>query len=362
MYNIFYLDDEKEALVKSIIQKLETLGSLKITRFKPVAFETEIQHIESILKDYDAIFLDLKLDGEQEDGIKVYYQAPPLAQMIRTLATEEKVPNLPIILCSTEDRINQSYLKDFTSHDLFDWTFIKDEINDLTIQKIEAIITAYKSITESPKDFNKLLGRNYQDIDQRILSRFINEENPPIHEIARYIFKGIVKPGGILINEPTLAARLGIDISHSHDWSKLVDIFHSAKYSGIFSESWKRWWNDLVLDKFEELTNENLASLDSEERVILLKEVTKLTGLTEAQPLEFSSSSNFWNVCEITELPVDPFDSFKIDNRIEPLPWQDYKYVSMYGMVAFPHIAEKKGIKIYPEQLESFNSQRRKID
>ena len=362
MYNIIYLDDERDALIKAIIQKLETPGSLKITWFKPTPFEEELNHLKGILEDFNAIFLDLKLDGEQEGKPKVHYQAPPLAQMIRTLATEKSIPNLPIFLCSTEDKINQSYSKDFTSHDLFDWTFIKDEIDECTVKKIEAIINGYIQIDKSPKNFDILLQRNYKDIDQRILSRFVNEENPPTHEIARYIFKGIVKPGGIMINELTLASRLGVDIGKSEDWTILIEsFFQKSKYTGIFSESWTRWWNDLMLDIFEELTNENLASLEAIDRVKLLKSATGLEKLYAAEPMQFSSSSYFWNICEITGLPVDPFEAYKIDNKVEPLPWQDYKYVSMFGMVERPDVAQKMGIKIYPEQVELFNSVRRKI-
>lgn len=362
MYNIIYLDDEKATLVNAIIQKLEGLDTLKIRWSKPMPFEKEIQHLESSLKDFDGIFLDLKLDGPQEDGEKVIYQAPPLAQMIRTLATENRIPSLPIILCSTEDRIHQSYSKDFTSHDLFDWTFIKDEIDSDTIEKIASIVKGYKTLNEKPIDFNNLLGRNYNDIDKRILSRFINEENPPIHEIARYIFKGIVKPVGILINENTLAARLGIDKEKSDDWNNLLkQNFNKAKYTGVFVEGWTRWWNDWVIDIFEELTNENLPSLTAEERVELLKKTTKLNNLTAAKPLEFFNSQYFWNVCELTGKPVDPFEAYKIDNKIEPLPWQDYKYVSLYGMVAFPLDVKKMGIKIYPDQVQLFENQRRKI-
>lgn len=362
MYNIIYLDDEKATLVNAIIQKLEGSGTLKIKWDTPIPFEKEIEHLENSLKDFDGIFLDLKLDGQQESGEKVIYQAPPLAQMIRTLATENRIPSLPIILCSTEERIHQSYSKDFTSHDLFDWTFIKDEIDADTIEKIVSIIKGYKILNENSKDFNKLLDRDYNEIDKRILSRFVNEENPPIHEIARYIFKGIVKPVGVLINENTLAARLGIDKEKSKDWNNLLEqYFNKAKYTGVFFDAWPRWWNDYVIDIFEVLTDENLPSLAAEERVELLKAKTKLENLLPAKPLEFFNSTYFWNVCELTGMPLDPFEGYKIDNKIEPQPWQDYKYVSMFGMVADPLKAKKMGIKIYPDQVEQFENQRRKI-
>lgn len=362
MYKIIYLDDEKDSLVNAIIQKLESSNTLKISWTKPLPFEKEIDHLKAALKDYDAIFLDLKLDGPQENGEKVIYQAPPLAQMIRTLATENEVPSIPIILCSTEERIHQSYSKDFTSHDLFDWTFIKDQIDYKTIEKIISIIKGYNVLNEKPIDFNKLLERSYHEIDKRILSRFINEENPPIHEVSRYILKGIVKPVGVLINENTLAARLGIDKNNSDDWENLISqYFGNASYTGVFSEGWARWWNDKTIDIFEDLTNENLPSLTAVERVELLKKFTNFEKLIAAKPLMFFTSQYFWNICELTELPVDPFEAYKIDNRIEPKPWQDYKYVSLFGMVELPLKAKDMGIRIYPDQVEQFEKNRRKI-
>ena len=370
-YRVLYIDDEKDDLTQPIKKKLEAKGSLEIILSKPENFEDQIDKLYTELDGCVALILDLQLNGPQEnvtnekgDVFQVKYQAPPLAQMIRTYATEGNLPDIPIILCSTEDKIQISFSRDFTSHDLFDWTFLKDDINDETIEKIVSLIKGYQNLRKNIKDFDKSLDRNYSEIDERILSRFVTEENPPIHEIARVIFKDIVQPTGVLINELTLAARLGVDIEESGEsWGKLKDnFFNTSCYYGIYHESWTRWWNDKVLDVFEDITDENLASLDADTRVFLLIEKTGIEGLKAAQPIELFESNVFWNICEVTKKPLDPFEGFKISGKEEPKPWQDYSYVSLFAVVTEPDLITKKGIKIHPSDHDRLLEARKKID
>lgn len=370
-YKVLYIDDEKNNLTEPIKKKLEAKDSLEIILSKPKNFEDEIDKLQTELNGCEALILDLQLNGPQEnvtnekgDVFQVKYQAPPLAQMIRTYATEGKLPDVPIILCSTEDKIKISFSRDFTSHDLFDWTFLKDDINDETIDKIVSLVNGYKKLGKNIKDFNEILNRNYSEIDERILSRFVTEEDPPIHEMARVIFKDIVQPTGVLINELTLATRLGIDIERSgKSWIKLKDdFFNTASYRGIYHESWIRWWNDKVLDIFETITNENLASIDAEARVSLLIEKTGLNELKTAKPIELFESSIFWNICEVTKKPLDPFEGFKISGKEEPKPWQDYSYVSLFAVVSEPDLITKRGIIIHPSDNERLLAARKKID
>lgn len=382
-YKVFYLDDEKEDLTLPYKKKLELTGLLDIKLNKPYNFEKELDRLIEELKSCDALILDLQLDGPQEEDsnkggngseektsnedenkFKVRYQAPPLAQMIRTLATEGEISDLPIILCSTEDKVRDSFNRDFTSHNLFDWTFLKDDIDEDTSKKIASLIGGYKILNKNKKDFSTSLGRNYNELDQRILSRFIIEDKPPIHEIARVIFKDIVQPPGLLIDERTLAARLGIDMSKNiESWNAFISKhFSKTKYDGVFHTSWNRWWNDRVNDIFEEITNENLASLDGNSRVSLLIEKTEFKDLIVAEPIEFFESTNYWNICEITGKPLDPFEGFKISGKEEPKPWQDYAFISLFAILTKPNLIKKNGIKVHPSDLERLSLQRKKID
>lgn len=91
-FKVFYLDDEKDDLIQPIKKKLELNDILHIELAKPLNFENELDHLTEILCGFDALILDLQLNGPQENGstekaekFQVRYQAPPLAQTIRTL-------------------------------------------------------------------------------------------------------------------------------------------------------------------------------------------------------------------------------------------------------------------------------------
>ncbi len=360
MYKVFYLDDEKNDLVLPIKEKLESTGKLSVTWEKPATFEDELLVIEKLLQDHHCVLLDLQLDEKQEDGTQVRYQAPTLAQQIRTLGSEKRIPECPIILCSTADKVKISFNRDFTSHNLFDWTFMKSDINTETVGKIISVIEAYSTVSKSKKDFSDLLKRNYHDIDERILSRFVNEDDPPVHEICRTILNEIVQVRGVLIEEDVLAARLGIDIEKSKGWEDIKSqLFEEAKYSGIFSSSWQRWWADKVFDIFEQKTKANLASLEARERVDLLQEHVK-EPIVASAPLKFCQSTNFWTVCQVTRKAIDPFEAFKIDMKEEPKPWQDYQYVSLYALLE--RLAEQEGIVIHPSEMDRFRVESESCD
>lgn len=368
-FKVLYIDDEKDDLIIPLKNRLEEGDILKIDLAKPMKFEDQLDNLIGILKDFQGVILDLQLNSHQEsekgvEQFQVKYQAPPLAQMIRTLASENKIKDLPIILCSTENKIKASFNKDFTSHDLFDWTFLKDDLNNQTVNKIASFIEGYLFIDENKTNYSKILERDYDEIDERILSRFITEENPPNHEIARVIFKDIVQPTGVLINEQTLAARLGIDIEQSgEEWNSLLsNYFENARYKGVFNEAWYRWWNDISLDIFEEITGENCASVNANKRVDLLKEKTEFKNLVAAEPIKLNSSNDFWNICEITKKPIDPFEGYKINEKNEPKPWQDYSYVSLYAILEFPDKVSKNGIKVHPSDYERYLNDRKKLD
>ena len=154
-----------------------------------------------------------------------------------------------------------------------------------------------------------------------------------------------------------LASRFGIDIKKSDDWKKLKEYFKKAKYTGVFSDGWNRWWMHLVDDIFYTETETYLSYLDANERVELLKKITNLGKLVAAEPIQENNSSRFWTYCMILERPLDPLEGFKINTPTEPKPWQEYSYCSLYSILEQKH--KSRGISIHPsdrEKLEAFRS------
>lgn len=361
--NYLYIDDyfnkNRINTLTSMVQRLEDGKLLKITPQSSSQFEKIINLLQTELNNYDGLIIDLKLNDEPNDKGEISQtNAAPIAQFIRDSASEGKMKNLPIVLCSTDENIKIFYKKDFTSHDLFDMRFLKvpkdQKIWNSIIQELYALAEGYYLLEEFKGDFAKILAIEPTTLDSRILSRFDEESEIPSHEYAKYILKEMIFINGPLIEESILAARLGIDIRNSQDWEELITkYFSEAKYRGVFSPGWTRWWAHIIYKQFENITNKPLQILDAKEKVLLLKEKTGLNKLTYPEPISKCSSYKYWTVCKGHNRPLDPREGFKVNTYSEPKPWQEYEYISLDAMLERVGFEEKE-VQIHPLDKKRF--------
>ncbi|MDW3191277.1 MAG: hypothetical protein R8G66_02900 [Cytophagales bacterium] len=348
-----YIDDFADKSVMAIKDGLKDTEIINVDFFQVSEFKNMISEFEGQLKKYDGIILDLRLDGNSEIDVK--FTASGLAQELRNRsAAHEGIKDVPIILCSTDKKIREYYNRDHTSHDLFDYRFVKDVSPnwEKIALKLQSIANGYEELKEVKGNLNKILGRDIKPVDSRIMGKFIDTESVfPIHEYSQHFLKEVIRKSGPLIPEKLFAARLGIDIAKSSDWSNLLrKFFLDAKYNGIFSDSWERWWMDLIQEKFKSLTGKRLASLNAEQRVKLIKDATNLNEIVTAKPIEKAVSTNYWTLCEFFKKPLDPLEGFKIHYTKEPKPWQDQMYLSFEA--ASERRGIKEGLKVNSEEVE----------
>lgn len=351
-----YIDDENDESTNSISEGLEIRQFLKVTLSEPQQFREQKTFFIEQLQNYDGVILDLRLDGKRLD---IPYNAPALAQELRMMAAEGTVPSIPIILCSTEEKMRATYEVDKTSHDLFDYKFHKQATPpwEKFARKINSLALGYKIIEKCNYDFNSIFNREMANFDIGIFEKFQSlDKNLPTFEYAAFIVKDFFHHPGILIKETLLAARLGIDVSKSKEaWPQLLEILIDTRYTGVFSDGWARWWSDLILARFKEITGKRLAQINAEERVALLSEKLNLKGLISATPLPRNISKNFWAICEFYKMPIDPLEGFKIHTSIENKSWQESKYISLEAVLnkrgPKPHSSELNRIELIKESL-----------
>jgi len=352
-----YIDDEPGATTEAIRDGLSDTDIIVVTFKKAEVFEDQLSTFETELTNYDGLILDLRLDDNMRTGLK--HTAVSLAQELRTkTAAKEKYVDVPIILCSTDKKIEELYDKDQTSHDLFDYTFVKKYPleSEKVATRLKSIAEGYQFITESVFELSEILQREVSEIDSRIFGRFLDKgESYPVHELVQHILKELIYQPGPLITEAIVAARLGVDIEKSADWSSLInDSFSSIHYRGVFSEGWKRYWADQLMKEFKEQSGKRLSSLEAESRVELLKKITGKQNIVAAEPIKNCVSKNFWTICNHYRRPLDPLEGFKLFSRKEPKPWQDAKYIS------FEAAAQRLG-KIHPNESERFEDYKKKF-
>jgi hypothetical protein len=126
-------------------------------------------------------------------------------------------------------------------------------------------------------------------------------------------------------------ARLGIDIANSQDWDKVKNSLATAKYNGVFSGGWQRWWMPLIEKWWNDTIQAKayLRSTPATERVELIKKALQLNYLQATQKIEKADSEEFWTVCKGYDKPLDPVDGLLIEGQEKLYPWQEPEYVSV---------------------------------
>ena len=358
-YKIIYIDDETTERSQAYADGLESMGLVEILVVTPTKFEELITELITKQDTFDALIIDLKLDGNQSGERTATYTAPSLASGIRSKCFSEAgfKNEFPIFLISSSDNLKKYYDPDSSSHDLFDSTFTKASVSELGIQYerlMSSFIDAYKTISVGKTNFERILNiKTISEIDDRIFtSKFLNGENISSSEISKFIFDEIIMKSGILIDEDILAARLGINRYKSENWRDLLKQLIGTKYTGVFSSSSDRWWAKDVIKwwdtTFDDIT---LIRLNASERLTLIKEKFSFEKLIEARQIPKTTSTKFWTICQGNNLPLDPKDGFLIDGN-QIYPWQDKRYLSLESLLE--RDAKDKGLTIHPSEIERF--------
>ncbi|WNM19489.1 hypothetical protein [Flavobacterium capsici] len=355
-YKVLYIDDETSQNSQAFADGLSSQNLIEIAIKLPTKFEELINELIAEQKDIDALILDLKLDGNQQGDRTATYTAPSLATGIRTKCFAENgfENEFPIFLISSTNNLKKYYDSDTSSHDLFDYTFYKTSIAQKG-KEYELLITsithAYKAIQENKTNFNTLLGLPADsEIPNKVFTtKFLLGDGTSISEISQYIFNEIISKSGVLIDETILAARLGINFNESSDWLSLIENLNDYKYSGIFKDSFNRWWSHDILNWWNSNFPKPLIQLTALDRVNLLKEKFKLDNLVKAQQIHKTTSTKFWTVCQAYKLPLDPKDGFLLDGNLMH-PWQDKRYLSLHSILE--RDAKELGLFIHPAEKE----------
>ena len=327
-----FIDDEAGSVTKALLdgfkdQKLISISLLTLRKGEP--FESVCNKIkdEFAAHHYDGVLIDLCLDGAGANSLA--FKAQPFAQQIRTWAAEGKMPQIPVVLCSTIGNYDV-YIKDSASHDLFDDYFDKTEVDykDVSV-RMKSLAEGYQLMNKKSIDAEEYLGRvDISEIDNKVFDYL---RGPSTFDIARLILKDVMPYPGLLIDQQTVAARMGINMEESKGWPKLKEaIYAQAKYQGVFSAGWERCWSDKVNSFFMNFSEgKPYQILSAEERVGIL-EKAGFEGLAPAMPVELNNSSYYNTACYYSGLPLDSMEGIPVEDRMSLMPWQENHYVSFY--------------------------------
>lgn len=359
-------DDETGRTTGAYKTKLEKQSSdnLKIQITAPENFEKEVGRLSKTIREqgYAGLLLDLRLDGTG----KAYYRATSLVQEIHTRAAEGEFPICPLALWSNDKKLRDSYSPDETSHDLFDIVVSKDKLSKAAYAKDKAsklvsLAIGYDYLSNCEATglarVGAILGCNEQiisSIDPRITYPLTTIPTS-IYEQARFIHQQLLSiPNNALVSSELLAARLGIDYASTPNFDSIaLELFPSAKYTGLFSEGWPCWWMVEVEQLWETFQNcpGPLKRISAVKRVDFINSHLNKTDLLPAKPIRFASSTSYWSICQITRKPIDPREGYVVNRQL--LPWQLTQYISLYGKLDGSSASEEYDVN--PLDMERFN-------
>lgn len=352
-----YVDDENDSSITSLISGFSDTGLIEVNQLS-IEKGLSFSELESLIRakisdeNYDGLLIDLRLDGDGPNQLE--YSAISISSELRAICARNELKSFPIILCSTLDKIKETYKSDKTSHDLFDYTFRKSENPDYErfSRKLKALAEGYKTLPFDAKSLNQIFQReDLKNLDQRIFERFYNQDIIVPYDFAHFTVKTLFHCTNPLIKETVLAARLGVNIVASGAyWTELLSKFEDCKFNGLFSDGWNRWWADLLNTKLKAISGKNFSFLKAEERVAILKEAFEIDGIIAAEPLEHNTSSEFWTICEATKCPLDPMEGIKVRLSHELKAWQELKYMSLYAVLE--RVGIDKGIEPHFSEIE----------
>jgi hypothetical protein len=347
-----YIDDADQ---EGTARGLSSNENLEVVHYTPLEWDNQINYLIQNQNDFDGLIVDLRLNEFTNNEVKANYRGLALAQELRTLSTEKKElkKDIPIVLCSANNKFRESYDNDSSGHNLFDLVYEKDELSDefksnAIIQKMIDLAEAYQKI-QSKISLEELIGGNIEIIDNRLLQILKEKLSNPAHDFLIFYNEEFVDSQGILIDEKILAARLGIDTEKSDDWDKLKEKLSEEisdfEYKGILSKGWKRWWAFSIERWWSgKCSSKSLRTTNAKERVEKLKEFSKLENIVVAEKIPKSSRESFWTICKGLNLPLDPIDGLMIAGQDDKFPWQEKEYVSYQAALNRDNIQVWKGL------------------
>ena len=340
MTNYIYIDDDPKSNNK--IQGFENDNLSISTEQHQNSWEDQMKHLKENEDSLDGLILDLKLDDlPNKDNLRADFRGTSLAQEIRTRQKEGVLKSFPIILFSANDKV--SLAMEDSGRDLFDICIDKSNIDinsfEIYSPRLIALSEGYRQLSIKNK-VDDVFDTDISLIDSRFISEFEEIKTTPVHVQTRFLITEFIEKQGLLIDEAVLAARLGVDIDSSADWDVLRQHLGCAKYRGVFSYGWNRWWAHLV-EKWwrESITDETeLRTTSAGLRVNYIKGHYGLSNIVAATRIDKSESDEFWTVCKGYGKPMDTIDGLLISGQDNLYPWQDPEYVSIDAAL------KKKGI------------------
>ncbi|MEI8601592.1 hypothetical protein P4S55_11930 [Shewanella sp. PP-Sp27a-2] len=174
--------------------------------------------------------------------------------------------------------------------------------------RLKSLIKGYAAISAVNKDPHKRLTEllNCPDLvvgklSPRVIDTLESEKyTTDTYMASDFILNHIVKPVGILIGEDILLSRLGV-MKGSEGWEELKRHLEDYRYTGVFEESYNRWWFSGIEDWWKRISPDepSLKRLKASERKLILEQKLAINGLNVAKKVN-TPKVNIFGLCVLS--------------------------------------------------------------
>jgi hypothetical protein len=274
------------------------------------------------------IDVDLSSDG------RVIGTGLGLAQDLRARQKNRQSLDFPLIRFANADPVRRYVGDDPVSDDLFDLLIPKEFSRvqpDIVARQASAARDVYLGLADgSPADsalFARFVGLDPQTFeiwgDARLWQkvRLGMSSSSATHVAAGTFLRSFLLPSGLLIDEATVAVRLGIDRAHSPDWEAVREALNNFRYLGCGSAGFDRWWARGIDAFWLNLEcEEYLHQRTSTQRVEVLKKFFGVD-LVALQP-----TGRYWRLCSLSlrsndQVPIEPEHALTLLQHTPQEPW-----------------------------------------
>lgn len=296
----------------------------------PLSSEELRREIDRLFKskECDVLLLDYRLDAEKlSTGERRNYRGGSAAAEVR-----EWIPDLPIVLITTEPKLQANLRTKSEVMRLFDHTVLKSDLASRHNRKQVVIelcdlASGYQSIRmDSTKGWDRITnalndrgGPGWiEDVPTKLIPSGTSE-------IARFILEDLLAFPGLLIDEAEACAFLGITTTAFNRDDIKRDLAH-AKYDGVFSSWHPRWWR-WRLQEWISALGKGESGLRGSDRARLISKHLKMTsgGLRSATCV-WCGQTNVALTCSICRQAVDPTHGLRAVIDLRP-SWSDPAFV-----------------------------------
>lgn len=251
------IDDSKQDL--NYAKRLTDAGLLCDPLEPPATLDLLLAQLREDLEEhtYDVVLLDYRLDDEPRDQTtRAVYRGGTVAA-----ALKEYYPDIPLVLVTTEAKLERWLSHNPRVRRLFDFKILKESLNKpreraVVAKQVKNLALGYRSISDAVLEesvaqapWATISGVMHALPTEKEILSASHAGPAPVgtNEIAEWLLHDVLEYPGWLLNFRETAVRLGTTAA-SFEKTEVQEWLEPARYSGAFSELDRRWWRGRVAE------------------------------------------------------------------------------------------------------------------